>query len=182
MPSIWLWTKVNVRSLTAWSRRTISSSSSWQLAWRIAAHDQIVRVKQPKCYHKTVAVFSDVPQRSSPIWRRAENIGLACSIKRGRYLHHFRSLLIMRHNHRFEHNEEHERYYNQVPYSSLACWSILNTKQVENAPHKAKLSHELIAGAAAYEVRKMYRFLVTTSDKITWFDQGCQSIQSAFGE
>ncbi|KAF8343483.1 hypothetical protein F5887DRAFT_328437 [Amanita rubescens] len=46
----------------------------------------------------------------------------------------------MRHHERFRHNEEHEQYYNQV----------------QNAPHKAKLSHELIAGAAAYEAAKAY--------------------------
>ncbi|KAI5893260.1 uncharacterized protein SCHCODRAFT_02621271 [Schizophyllum commune H4-8] len=29
-------------------------------------------------------------------------------------------------------------------------------EQVQNAPHKAELSHELIAGAAAYEAAKAY--------------------------
>ncbi|KAF8650741.1 hypothetical protein AX14_008569 [Amanita brunnescens Koide BX004] len=49
----------------------------------------------------------------------------------------------MGHHHQFEHNEEHERYYNEF-------------NNATTPEHKAKLSHELIAGAAAYEAAKAY--------------------------
>ncbi|KIK64546.1 hypothetical protein GYMLUDRAFT_40052 [Collybiopsis luxurians FD-317 M1] len=37
--------------------------------------------------------------------------------------------------------------------------------QVQNAPHKAELSHELIAGAAAYEAAKAYEKHVAANGK-----------------
>ncbi|KAF8629050.1 hypothetical protein AX15_003550 [Amanita polypyramis BW_CC] len=40
----------------------------------------------------------------------------------------------------FDHNDDHEKAYNEY----------------QNAPHKAKLSHELIAAAASYEAAKAY--------------------------
>ncbi|KAL1698927.1 hypothetical protein EV121DRAFT_217280 [Schizophyllum commune] len=39
-------------------------------------------------------------------------------------------------------------------------------EQVQNAPHKAELSHELIAGAAAYEAAKAYEKHVDKAKEI----------------
>ena len=47
------------------------------------------------------------------------------------------------------------RYARRAP-TPTSTSTLTSFRQVTNAPHKATLSHELIAGAAAYEAAKAY--------------------------
>jgi len=63
----------------------------------------------------------------------------------------------------------------------VQCIVTLIFVQVQNAPHEAKLSHELIAAAASYEVRVLI-YIVSHLPNLQWYPIYHEQAAKAYNE